>query len=146
MGDNADAVAQAPNSQIPSANSASTAQAANRAAANASGGAQMAQLGVGAGQMLSTKTAKVKRGNVPTHAAMKAIRHAPVDEWQYKKGQGDGGRHIGPYAEDMQKHAGNTVAPGGKAIDVISTLGLHHAAMQNLDQRLDKMESRRKAA
>ena len=55
-------------------------------------------------------------------------------------GLGDGSRaqRMGPMAEDLKREA-----PGvsdGKTVDPISQLGLHHAAIGNLNKRIRKLE------
>jgi hypothetical protein len=94
--------------------------------------------GMGLGMFMSTKQAKTKTGAVDAQAVSRAVAAIPVERWRYKPGRGDGGEHVGPYAEDMQKLGAAT--PDGKAIDVISALGLNLAAVKGLSQRLDKME------
>ena len=68
------------------------------------------------------------------------MEQLPVDRWRYKPGQGDGGQapHIGPYAEDMTALGAGT--PDGRAIDVISALGLNTAAAKGLGRRVSKLE------
>lgn len=41
-----------------------------------------------------------------------------VEAYRYKPGEGDGGEHIGGYAEDVQQQFGDGVAPGGKVISI----------------------------
>lgn len=71
--------------------------------------------------------------------ALTGLRKVPVKSYQYKAGEGDGGQHVGPMAEAMQQQFGDEVAPGGKALDIPSQFGLHHAAIQALDQKIDKV-------
>lgn len=61
------------------------------------------------------KGLKAKGGTLAKLTDKKAM---PVDAWKYKPGAGDGGTHIGPYAEDVHKAFGDKVAPKGKAIDM----------------------------
>lgn len=98
----------------------------------------MTMLGAGIGAFMSSKDKKVKTGNVDAKAVSRSVANIPVDRWKYKKGEGDGGEHIGPYAEDMSKKGAAT--PDGKAIDVISALGLNLAATKGLSQRVAKLE------
>jgi len=93
--------------------------------------------GLGAfGAFKSSKQAKTKEGAVDAQAVSRQVEGMPIDQWRYKPGEGDGGRHIGPYAEDMAKLG----ASDGRAIDVISALGLNLAAAKGLGQRLSKLE------
>jgi hypothetical protein len=64
-----------------------------------------------------------------------------VDSWKYKDGIADGGRHVGPYAEDVQRELGDEVAPGGKQIDVISMSGAQTAAIKGLAEKLDAQDA-----
>jgi hypothetical protein len=67
------------------------------------------------------------------------IEDVPVKRWTYKEDSGyaDGGKeHIGPMAENVQQVAGNEVAPGGKAIDLISMNGISMNAIQDLSQEV----------
>lgn len=72
--------------------------------------------------------------------AMNALRKVPISEWSYKPGEGDGGRHVGPMAQDVNAAMGEQAAPGGKAIDLISLNGVNMAAIKALDARLAKLE------
>lgn len=98
----------------------------------------MTLLGAGLGAFMSSKRSKVKTGDVDAKAVSRSVANIPVDRWKYKKGEGDGGEHIGPYAEDMSKRGAAT--PDGKAVDVISALGLNLAATKGLSQRVAKLE------
>lgn len=77
----------------------------------------------------SSKDVKEKTGDVSGADARLSLENASVQRWKYKPGEGDGGEHIGRYAEDIP---GGPM--GGKAIDVISELGLHHAAIADLSR------------
>lgn len=98
-------------------------------------------LGAGLGAFMpSSKRSKVKTGSVNADKVSRSMASIPVDRWRYKPGRGDGGEHIGPYAEDMAKMGAAT--PDGKMIDVISALGVNTAAIKGLSQRLAKVENR----
>ena len=60
----------------------------------------------------------------------------PVDKWRYKPGRGDGGEHVGPYAQDF---AAATGQGDGKSIDMISAIGVTMGAIRDLDKKVDKM-------
>ena len=66
----------------------------------------MGGLGTVAGIMLSDKNAKTDRKPLPEGAALGAIREMPVEKWRYKPGRGDGGEHVGTYAQDFTKATG----------------------------------------
>lgn len=76
--------------------------------------------------------------------ALQAVVDTPVAMWRYKDGSqaSDGGReHIGPMAQDLQKTAGDAVAPGGKQIDIGDATGLVMAAIQGLNNKVKRLES-----
>lgn len=80
-------------------------------------------------------------------AALEAIEATPVDAgWTYdpaKGGPDDGGQpHTGPMAQDVAATMGEKVAPGGKAIDLISMNGVTMAAVQEVSKRLKKIEQK----
>jgi len=106
--------------------------------AQSQGNPWMQMLGMGVGAFLSSKDKKEKLGTVDAQAVSRDAAKIPVDRWTYKPGMGDGSTHIGPYAEDMAKRGAAT--PDGKAIDVISSLGLNMAAIKGLSQRVNKLE------
>jgi len=90
---------------------------------------------------LSDVNAKQNIEPVEGDAAMSALRKVPVSQWQFKPGQGDGGQHVGPMAQDVNAAMGEEAAPGGKAIDLVSMNGVNMAAIKALDARLAKLES-----
>lgn len=95
------------------------------------------------GGFLSDENQKTGKQPVSGKKAMQAVRLTDVKRWRYKKGSpaDDGGReHVGPMAQDVKKHMGEDVAPGGKMIDAISLHGITLAAAKNLDRRLSKVE------
>lgn len=92
------------------------------------------------GAYQSDKNVKTDRKKFSGKLALSMIKRMPVESWKYKPGVADGGHHIGPMAQDVQKAAGDNVAPGGKMIDAISLHGLSLAAVQELDKRLITLE------
>ena len=99
-------------------------------------GSLMGGLGTVAGMLLSSKDAKTDKKPLPDGASLGALRKMPVEKWRYKTGMGDGGEHIGPYAEDFAKATGHG---DGKTIDVISALGVTMGAIRDLDKKVDRM-------
>ena len=91
--------------------------------------------------MFSSKDFKESKAPVDTGAAVEAFKRLDVDSWKYRDGIADGGRHVGPYAEDVQRELGDEVAPGGKQIDVISMSGAQTAAIKGLAERLDDQDA-----
>ena len=108
-------------------------------------GSQMAGLGQLAGtagtMMMSSKGFKEDGEPVDSGDAVEAFKNLDVDSWKYKDGIADGGRHVGPYAEDVQRELGDEVAPGGKQIDVISMSGAQTAAIKGLAEKLDEQDA-----
>lgn len=86
-----------------------------------------------------------KKDITPTdpEEALEAVAKTPVSSWRYDPSKGgidDGGmEHVGPMAQDVQAHMGDTVAPGGKVIDAISQNGIAMAAIQGLNLKVDKL-------
>lgn len=116
-------------------------------------------LGMAGGLMMSSKDYKTKTGEVDAQGVSRQVEGIPVDRWKYKpevmddkededededetedetEGENTNAEHIGPYAEDMQKLGAATL--DGKAIDVISALGVNLAAIKGLGQRISKLE------
>jgi hypothetical protein len=75
---------------------------------------------MGYGMYKSTKKAKNPGKPVDGKRALQGLSDLNVEDWSYKEGQGDGGSHVGPYAEDVRREFGDGVAPGGKAIRIDS--------------------------
>ena len=123
------------NSQLSAWNSQQQANATGSAGIGSLAG----QLGAAYMMMPSSKKFKENKRKIDHNTVLKGLRRTPVEKWNYKDGQGDGGEHIGPYAEDMQREFGDIAAPGGKAIDIISTMGIALAATQALDAKVEKM-------
>lgn len=71
--------------------------------------------------------------------ALAAVEKTPVSKWTYDKGVADGGTHIGPMAQDVQKNMGDKVAPGGKQIDLVSMNGITMAAVKELSKKVDRI-------
>lgn len=96
----------------------------------------MGGLGTVAGIMLSDQNAKTDKKPLPEGEALGAIRKMPVEKWRYKPGRGDGGEHVGTYAQDFTKATGQG---DGKTIDMISAIGVTMGAIRDLDKKVDKM-------
>lgn len=87
----------------------------------------------------------MKEGVAPVSdaQALAGIDKTSVKSWRYKPGSpaDDGGQqHVGAMAQDMQKHLGDTVAPGGKTVDVISALGVNMAATKALSKKVTQLQ------
>lgn len=84
--------------------------------------------------MLSSKDAKTDKK--PATGNLEAVESMPVEEWTYKPGMGDGGTHIGPYAEDF---AAATGKGDGRGINVIDAIGVTMGAVKELSAKVDKL-------
>lgn len=94
------------------------------------------------GMYSSTKTAKTPGEPVKGEVALRGLESLPVESWRYKPGMGDGGEHVGPYAEDVQKRFGDTVAPGGKAIDMVAMGKINAEAIAELARHVATMRKK----
>jgi len=92
-------------------------------------------LGTVAGLFASSKD--IKENKTPIDA-LGALEQLPVEQWDYKQGEGDGGTHIGPYAEDFQKATG---IGDGKSIDALSMIGLTMGAVRELAEEVKEMQA-----
>jgi hypothetical protein len=112
-------------------------------AASSAGYGQLAgQLGSAAIMAYSSKKVKTDKRKIDPNTVIKGLRRTPVEKWRYKDGVADGGEHIGPYAEDMQREFGDAAAPGGKMIDIVSMIGINMAATKALDSKIEQMDKR----
>jgi hypothetical protein len=92
---------------------------------------------VGAGASLVSSKDKKEDKSQPSRSMLDAARKMPVEEWTYKKGVADEGRHVGPYAQDFQKATGKG---DGQTIPVQDMMGVTLGAIQELAAKVDKME------
>lgn len=100
-------------------------------------------LGAGAmayGMYRSSKDAKETGSAVDGKRALAGLADLDVDSWTYKRGEGDGGSHIGPYAEDVNKRFGDEVAPGGEAIDMVKMNEVTAKAISELAEQVAALE------
>lgn len=97
----------------------------------------------GMGLMAFMSTKEAKENKRPTSGALDAVMSMPVEEWDYKEGAGDGGRHVGPYAEDFQQQTG---LGDGKSINVIDAIGINMRATQELAEEVRAMRRDRPKA
>lgn len=82
-----------------------------------------------------------------TAEVLEQIENTPVEDgWEYDPAKGgidDGGRpHTGPMAQTVRKTMGDSVAPGGKVIDMVSMNGRLMAGMQELAKKVKKLEGK----
>ena len=106
----------------------------------AMGGVGAIMQGIGA-IYSSSKRTKMDKAPADGEQALAAVNATPVEHWTYKPGQGDGKAHMGPYAEDVQAHMGNNVAPDGKVIDMQQMQQVNGQAIQALTQQIEDVEA-----
>lgn len=87
----------------------------------------------------SDKNIKEDIKPVSDEKALEAVKKTPVSRWKYKDGEGDGGAHVGPMAQHVQKNMGEQAAPGGKMVDLVSLNGVNMAATAALARKVDKL-------
>lgn len=95
-------------------------------------------LGTVAGAMISSKTKK-KPGKDASKKSLRAIMNMPIEDWEYKDGVADGGKHVGAYAEDFKKETG---LGDGKSISIIDAIGTTMGAVKELGAKVDKLSTR----
>lgn len=114
------------------------------AASSAGIGQMVGQLGAAYMSMPVASSKKIKHHKRPINhgETLDKVKGTTVEAWKYKDGEGDGGEHVGPYAEDVREKFGDKAAPGGKAIDVISMMGITLSAVKGLAKQVDKIDSK----
>lgn len=95
-------------------------------------------LGGVAGAAIIASSEEYKTDKRPARGVLDAVRDMPVEEWTYKPGIADGGRHIGPYAEDFQAATGKG---DGKTIPVVDAIGMSLGAIQELAEEVDRIKT-----
>lgn len=105
-----------------------------------------AGMGASATAFASDKNKKKNIKPVTDEQALEAVEKTPVSSWDYKDGAGDGGSHIGPMAQNVQKNMGDKAAPGGVQIDPITMNGITMAGVAALSRKVDKLASQMKGA
>lgn len=120
--------------------------------ANAQGMAGLGQLaGTVASIWFSSKKLKEKMRPVSEEKILAGIKALKVEKWKYKPMAAMPAKpvkalpepdHIGPYAEDVRKHLGEAVAPGGMYIDGASMSGVLVAGIQALAKKVDALEKK----
>jgi hypothetical protein len=93
-------------------------------------------LGLAYGSDKNIKEGRKKVGR----SLLDAVNKMPVEEWSYKPGEGDGGRHIGTYAQDFKKQTG---MGDGKTINVIDAIGTAMGAIKELSAKVDALSEGR---
>lgn len=99
----------------------------------------------GIAKFFSDKNMKHDVEAVDEDAALEGIAKTDVKAWKYNDDSpaADGGQqHVGAMAQDMQKNLGDTVAPGGKTVDIVSALGVNMAAVKALNKKVDTIAAK----
>lgn len=103
----------------------------------------LGSLGMGLGSMgVTFSSEKLKTDKRKAMPVLDGVRNLEIGDWKYKKGVADEGRHIGPYAEDVRREFGDAAAPNGKVLDMISMQGIALKAIQELSDKVEKLEDR----
>lgn len=105
------------------------------------------QLGNFAGSVISDENMKTDITDATDEEALDATNATPVKNWRYDAAkmaaQGlpmdDGAQHTGPMAQDVNEEMGETAAPGGKQLDLITMNGVNMKAVQAVDKKVEKL-------
>lgn len=106
-------------------------------AQQAAGSGFLGAVGSVAGAAIMASSKEYKKDKKPAKGVLDAVRGMPVEEWTYKPGIADGGRHIGPYAEDFQRETGRG---DGKSIPIVDAIGVTLGAVRELDAKVSAIE------
>lgn len=79
-------------------------------------------------------------GVVSGDDAVQGLKKIPISKWSYKEGVADGGEHIGPMAQDVNKQFGDAAAPDGTSIDPVTMNGITMAATKALAKKVERLE------
>jgi len=90
----------------------------------------------------SSRAAKTDIRDVSDEKALEAVNDLPVKAWKYRPGVEDGGDHVGPIAEDVQRVMGDQVAPGGKMVDLGLMQQMNRKAIQRLTTQLAEVNGK----
>lgn len=80
---------------------------------------------------------EIKHDKRPVMGVLDAVKDMRVEKWKYNDGEGDGGEHIGPYAEEFAQKTG---LGNGKEISVIDAVGVAMGAIKELAHKVDAMD------
>ena len=86
--------------------------------------------------LLSDENVKENKEPIADGEGLEAVNSMPIDEWDYKKGHGDEGHHVGTYAKDFQRATGKG---DGKMIPIVDAIGITMKAIQDLDVKIDNI-------
>lgn len=94
-------------------------------------------LGTIAGLAFMKSDEDAKEDKAPSKDNLAKVRGLPIEEWTYKEGEGDGGRHTGTYAQDFQRETGKG---DGKTIPIVDAIGVTMGAVKELDAKVSRIE------
>ncbi len=100
------------------------------------GGAILANPGTLAA-LAATSDENAKENRKPARGILGMVEKMPVEEWDYKPGVEDGGRHVGPMAQDFQAATGKG---DGRSIPMVDAFGVTLGAVQELAAKVDRLE------
>lgn len=112
-------------------------QAQQQADASSASGIGSAIGGI-AGLFLSDENLKTDKTELPEGTALKAVMDMPVEEWTYKQGVADGGRHVGTYAQDFKAATGKG---DGRSIPAQDAIGITMKAVQDLAGQVQEISA-----
>lgn len=100
--------------------------------------AQMGGLmsGIGSAIGMISDEDKKEGKRKPGRSLLKAVENMPVEEWSYKDGVADGGRHVGTYAQDFKRETG---VGDGRSINIVDAIGTTMGAIKELSAKVDAM-------
>lgn len=97
---------------------------------------------LGGAAMMMGSSEDYKKDKTPARgSALKGLRNLPIEEWTYKEGIEDEGRHIGTYAEDFKREFGKG---DGKRIPIQDAIGVTMKSVQELAEKVDRLEGKKK--
>ncbi|SDX74148.1 tail fiber domain-containing protein [Roseicitreum antarcticum] len=114
-----------------------SAQMAQFNANNSTMGGIGGALGSIVGALPFTSDENAKKNKSKAIGVLDAVKNMRVEQWDYKAGEGDGGRHVGPYAQEFQRETG---LGDGKSISVIDAIGVNMGATKELAAQVERLE------
>lgn len=93
-------------------------------------------LGGIAGIFMSNEDVKEDKAPIDEGVALEAVKDMDVEQWKYKDGVEDGGRHVGPYAGDFKEATG---LGDGHSISAQDAIGITMKAVQDLDDKVERI-------
>ena len=124
---------------------------ANQQAAAQESAGLFGAIGTGLGAYAALSSEDKKENKRPVRGALQAIKGLPIEAWNYTEEaqmqpvrEGiippDNRQHVGTYAEDFHEQTG---VGDGETIPVMDAIGLTMKAVQELDEKVERIERRR---